>query len=160
MSEVLTRVYALQQAEKNRKLQEARKHQEKIEREIRAFVESPVCQTLMACKDMPLKSNASYNLASLMVYDREKVFEGRANNVYFSNGSSGIRWCCQEDRDSGVMLYTGPEGISERTANGAFLTSFIEFLAHRLKPEAVEAALAAAADKQEQEPNRRRIQPV
>jgi hypothetical protein len=58
------------------------------------------------------------------------------------------------------MLYTGPEGISERTANGAFLTSFIEFLANRLKPEAVEAALAAAAEKQEQEPQRRRIQPV
>lgn len=160
MSEVLTRVYALQQAEKNRRLQEARKHQERIEREIRAFVDSPVWQTFMLCKDMPLKSNAAYDLKSLMVYEREKVFEGRSNSVFLSNGSSGDKWYCQEDRDSGVMLYVGPNERVDRTGTGVFLTSFIEFLANRLKPEAVEAALAAVADKQEQEPQRRRIQPV
>lgn len=159
MNEILARVYAKQQAEINKKLQQEAEFRAKREREIRAFVASPVWQTLMACKDMRLKSNAG-TLKDLMIYERDKVFAGQTNNVYFStNAAGGKRWQCEESRDTNTMVYQAPF-VAAYGPNTSFIASFIDFLAEMLHPDDIAQVVANSAQNNEQEHNRRRIQPV
>jgi hypothetical protein len=162
MNEILARVYAKQQAAINKKLQQEAQFQARREREIRAFVASPVWQTLQACKNMRLRAGGA-TLSSLMGYERDKVFAGQTEGVYFEarfgGHSSGIRWKCEESRDSGVMLYHSPHR-ADTTPNESFIASFIDFLAENLHPEEVAKVITNMQAETEQETNRRRLQPV
>lgn len=173
MSEALAKVFALQQHEINRKLQAQLQAQAKEERERAAFMASPVCRMIIEFAELPVKPGiVSYkteegpDLFKHTMWDYNRVVAGKRNSVELRVGpNDSVHFSCQENRDSGRMLYIVKRGglMYERTTpDTEFTTFFVEYAAKVLVPNAVEAAMAPAAEETPGANNnsRRRMQAV
>lgn len=146
--DAIAKIFALQQEEKRKNEEAARKNRERQERERRALATSPVVEILRVLADVPLKKElsvqfgANQTFASLIQYYRAEVFAGRVNELIMrmSSGSTA-RWLCRECRDSGRMIYEYRAGdtvlVNDYTPDKGFVDTFITFAAKCLDPQAI-----------------------
>lgn len=154
--EAIAKIFALQQEEKRKNEEAARKNRERQERERRALAESPVIEILRALADVPLKKElavqfgANQTFASLIQYYRAEVFAGRVNELIMkiSSGSNAV-WACRECRDSGRMIYEHRTGnvtlVNDHTPDKSFVDTFITFAAKYLDPAEIANRLGQTA---------------
>lgn len=173
MSDALAKVFAIQQREINRKMQAQMQADARAARECAAFSSSPVCQMIREFADLSVKPDAvSYipngdrPLFKHTMWDHDRVVAGKRNSVELRVGpNESIRFSCQENRDSGRMMYLVKSGgltYERATPDTEFTTLFVEYAAKVLVPNAVEAAMAPAAEETPSgsSGSRRRLQAV
>lgn len=142
MSEALARIFAAQQAERNRKEQERLRAVAKKEREIRAFNESPVMKMLQEFADLKATSTG-LTFSGLIMYGKQEVLAGRTSEIVMRTISGAdATWRCKESPDgTGRMLYSHSKGTcllsEDLNPNTYFTTTFIEYASASLNPEAV-----------------------
>lgn len=146
--DAIAKIFALQQEEKRKNEEAARKNRERQERERRALAESPVVEILRALRDVPIKKElagyygANQKFITLIQFYREEVFAGKINELTMKMYSgSTARWSCRECRDSGRMIYEYRTGdtvlVNDYTPDKGFVDTFITFAAKCLDPQAI-----------------------
>lgn len=172
MSEVLTKIYALQQRELNEKERQRQQQAAKHQRIVSAFNASGLPAIFNEFRDMPTRGDLQQRIYKRKISELTWNADMRADQLssmsFMSiNGqSSGPRWWCEEDRDSGNMRYcyssgaTGDRGTVFHTPQGAWLDRFIEYLAAAADPEAVADKLPNDIAPEQNSSGRRRLQSI
>ena len=168
MSEALSKIYALQQREINKREQQRLAVQAKADREIQAFIMSPVYQTFMEVQDIKLLGRNNSLRHAVINYDN--VIAGKTNGISIASSTADIaRWRCEESLETHVMRYFAPDSNQygpNTDAHGEFFNSFVTFISRVLDPAHVAAALEKtratppAAQPAEPAATRRKIQTV
>jgi hypothetical protein len=147
MSEALARIFAAQQAERNKKEQERLRAVAKKEREIQAFNESPVMKMLHEFADLRATSTG-VTFSGLIMYGKQEVLAGRTSELMMRTTSGAdATWRCRESPDgTGRMLYLHSRGncllYEDLNPNTHFTSTFIEYASVSLDPVAVAERMA------------------
>lgn len=171
MNAALTQIYALQQRELNEKERQRQLAAAKNHRQIAAFSASGLIDIFEELRDVPLRSDVRQRVykskvAELCYHDSSP--RDKTNSLSFApvNGaSSGPRWWCEENADSGKMWYCYSSGMSRdsgtsfETPQGVWLDRFVEYMAQAADP-AVIAARVQSAGSATSPTTRRQVQPV
>lgn len=173
MSAALTQIYALQQRELNEKERQRQRHLAKSQRQIAAFSASGLVDIFEELRDVPLRNDVRQRVYKSKIADlcyhagdtRDKT--SSLSFVPVNGMSSGPRWWCEENADSGKMWYryssgmSGDHGTDFETPQGIWLNRFIEYIAHAADPAAIETKvqLVPAVISGDNAP-RRQLQPV
>jgi hypothetical protein len=182
MNNALSQVFALQQKELEAKRQREQADRDRRAREINALQNSGILQIFAEFADTDLRRDTqarSYQktLAGLVwdhynpahpKYTPSNVLSFKSAAHGNMSGSGGPRWACQEDRDSGRMLYsytpTNSSGLERvfREPAGEWLDAFVQFVAACCDPDAVSKKMQDAGNAPATRPatRKRRLQPT
>lgn len=174
MSSALAQVYALQQRELNEKERHRQRQIAKKQRLVAAFNASGLLAIFNEFRSLPLRTDVRQRVYKSTVADLTWHADTPAAQldsmafIAINGSSSGPRWWCQENADSGNMFYcyssgqSGDLGTEYTTPHGEWLNQFIAYLAYAADPQAVETKMQTAHTNGADAPvtPRRQVQPV
>lgn len=168
MNDAIARVYALQQRELNEKERQRQQQLAKSQRIVSAFNTSGLPAIFNQFRELPLRTDVRQRVYKQTVGELTWNANTPANQLYTMsfvaiNGStSGPRWWCEENADSGYMRYgyssgmTGDRGTFFDRPQGEWLDRFVEYLAAATDP----AVVAEKLSESQSHSTRRQLQPV
>lgn len=169
MSEALTKIYALQQRELNEKERQRQQQIAKHQRVVAAFNTSGLPEIFAELRDVPLRPDVRQRVyrqtVAELTYDSSTPPNNRHSMTFaaINGSSSGRRWYCEEDPDSGHMRYIYYDGLQTKLyvqPQGPWLDQFIEYLAAAADPSVIANRIETSAAAKVIGNSRRQLQPV
>lgn len=154
MTNAIHRIQEIQQKKIAAEERTRRAINEKHNREVQAFVQSPVYQLLSLMRHLPLHARYAREIGPMLAHAvrgrKDEVLAGKTNLLSMSRGgtSNNVMWRCEEvGVDKMRYVVSGAYGHEDKALNAdgvqLFEDSFVEFVAELLDPAAV-AEIAGA----------------